>query len=283
MVGWPKLEPWLKRCFFDKHDEGDISRLELRQVVHGDPDAVVQTWSFDEDTKSVVLDELASEIFQTAQADGEEHEGPAKYTVLAYFGGANFPSSRCPAVRVLSSMRSDGDYQETEMPNSRGFATQQMRHNEVLMRMLVSSAAQHSQHTERLLSRAYDRIESLEEERGTFLDAFERLQQGSHERELEARSHDANLKHREEMLEQVKVLVPTVVNKVAGKKLLPEKTTAKDEIVHSLLASLSPEQMAALQGILTPAQLVGFAELYEGEAKKALEKKAAKERGNGSN
>ena len=276
---WNRLAPWLKRCFFTEHAEGKLTRLELRQMTHGAPDAAIESWVFNEDSKSIVCEDLAEEIFQTAIADGEEHDGPTKYTVLSYYGGQDYPSGRCPATTVLSAKRSDGDYQETEMPNSRGFAAQQMRHNEALMRMLVSSGSTHMQHMERLLGKAYERIEGLEEERGGLLEVFETLQQNTHTRELENRDQDARLQNREDMLEQIKVLLPTVVNKLSGQKLLPEKTTPRDEIVHNLLASLNPDQLATLQAMLTPAQLAGFSELYQGEAKKAeakLAQKAAK-------
>jgi uncharacterized protein YidB (DUF937 family) len=245
-------------------------------MTHGAPDAAIESWVFNEDSKSIVVEDLAEELFQTAVADGEEHDGPTKYTVLAYYGGQEYPSGRCPATTILSAKRSDGDYQETEPANGRGFAAQQMRHNEALMRMLVGSANTQSQHTIRALEKAYSRIEGLEEERGGLLEVFERLQQNSHERELENRDQDARLRNREDMLEQLKVLLPTVVNKLSGQKLLPEKTTPRDEIVHNLLASLNSDQLSTIQAMLTPAQLAGFAELYEAEAKKAEGKKTKK-------
>jgi len=275
-MGWPKLKHFLKRCFLDHHDEGKVSRLELRQIVHGEADAVVYTWSFEEE-QLAELDDLAQDIFTTAQADGEEHDGPTRYTVLAFFGGSPMPSARCASVRILSAVRSHGDFEETEPSNSRGLVAQQMRHTEVLMRQLVAMSGVQVDHAEKSLSRAYRRIEHLEEERSSFVDALEDLAQSSHDRQLEEADHKAKLKRREEMFEQVKILGPAVVNRLTGQKLLPESSTPQEEMIGELLSSLNPTQLETLRSIFTPAQMIAFGELFKARADAEAARKAERD------
>jgi len=277
---WPaKLTPWLRKVCLGS-GEGVLTRLELRQVVHGSADSMVESWTFNEDTPKTDVEVFAGEITARAQADCEEaFDGPTQYTVLAFFDGNEFHGTRAPTVRFASPGRSTegSGFDESEPASPKGFAAQQMRHNEGLVRMLVANTTSMQHHTERLLERAYARIHHLEEDRykliatqeGALSEQKQREMFEAHEREKLVRYQDA--------WQQAKVLFPTLVNKVTGRNLMTEKTTPATEIVQELLASLSPEQTTALQGILTPPQLVGFASLYEEAAKKHEARKAEME------
>jgi hypothetical protein len=231
---------------------------------------MVDSWTFTDDTPKTDVEVFSVEITARAQADCEEaFDGPTQYTVLAFFDGNEFHGTRAPTARFANAAKSEGSgFEESEPATAKGLAAQQMRHNEGLVRMLVANTTSMQHHTERLLGRAYDRIHHLEEDRykliaiheGALSEQKQREMYEAHEREKLVRYQDA--------WNQAKVLFPSLVNKVTGKHLLPEKTTPAAEIIQELMASLSPEQTASLQSILTPTQLVGFASLYEEAAKK---------------
>jgi len=273
---WPgKLTPWLKRVCFAT-DKGALTKLELRQVVNGSPDSMVDSWLFNEDTPKTEIEDLATEITARAQGDCEEaYDGPTQYTVLAFFDGNEVHDSRAPATRFESSHRSDGSgFEESEPATAKGINSQQMRHNEVLVRMMVANTASMQQHAERVLERAYSRIHHLEEDRYKMIEMAEGMLNERSKRELaEAAERDKLLRY-DEAWQSARVLLPTVVNKLAGKNLLPEKTTPTDEIVIRLIGSLTPDQFAKIQSVLDPMQIAGFGELAAAALKKEDARKA---------
>jgi len=267
---WPaKLTPWLKRVCFAK-DKGALTKLELRQVVGGSPDSMVDSWLFTEDTPKTEIEDLATEITARAQGDCEEaFDGPTQYTVLAFFDGGEVHDSRAPTTRFESSHRSEGSgFEESEPATAKGIASQQMRHNEVLVRMVVANTASMQHHAERVLERAYARIQHLEEDRYEMIKMAEGMLNERSTRELnEAATRDKMIRY-DEAWQSARVLLPTVVNKIAGKNLLPEKVTATDEIVIRLIGSLTPDQFAKIQSVLDPMQIAGFGELAAAALKK---------------
>jgi hypothetical protein len=265
-MAWPgTLLPWLKKAFFEKKDnDGALSRLELRQVVHGSADTVVETWNYNEDTPKANIDELASEIAQRAQSDCDEtFDGPTQYTVLSFHGGTDFPSGRSPGARMLSRTRSTGDIEETEPPTTKGFAAQQMRHNEALFRISMVNTEHQRQHDRKLLEMYQHRMEQLEERHFTSLHFIEEMLSERVKREIEGMEAKEGMVRKREAWNSAKILFPTVVNKLAGKTVMPVTTTPETEIARRLMESLTPEQVAKLQPILTTEQIIGLGQLYE--------------------
>jgi hypothetical protein len=251
-----------------------LTKLELRQISNGSADSVVDSWEFTPDSDKIVIDDLAMEICQRAQSDCEEaFTGPAAYTVFAFFGGNDFPGTRAPAARFISATRTD-TFEETEQPNAKGFAIQQMRHNEGLIRMLVANTTSMQHHTEKLLERSFARIETLESERMNTIQIVEAMLDGKGERESRAEAAREVLARQNDAWQQAKLLLPTVVNKITGKKLMPETSTPTTEIVHELIGSLTPAQIAQLQGVFTPTQMIGFATLYDSRGAVEEQRKA---------
>ena len=60
-------------------------------------------------------------------------------------------------------------------------------------------------------------------------------------------------------------LAPTAVNKLAGRALLPEKTSPALVGLRALVGTLKPEQLEALKFVMTPAQLETLTEIVGSE------------------
>jgi len=276
-MSWPgKLTPWLRKVFFseDERLNGELSRLELRRMSHGSPESCVDTWRFNENSPKVDVDALSQEICQRCQDDSDESmEHITKYIVLAFYETYEFASSQSPPA-LFRTTRNTDDFEGSEPPTQKGLTTQLMRHTEALTRLLVANGAQTQSHMQSMLDKAFKRVEELENDRMEAIRLVEQISNDTHGREIEMKKETAKIGRQQEAWESFKVLAPTLLNKVAGKHLLPEKITPKAEIVHTLMASLTPEQIEALKGVFTPPQLIGFAELYELEAKEDERRKA---------
>lgn len=263
-MSWPaKLTPWLRRAFFEKkEDGGGLTRLELRQVVHGSADTVVETWNYNEDTPKANIEDLSTEITQRAQSDCEEtFDGPTQYTVLSFYN-SEFPAGRAPGARMISASRSSGESEETEPPTTKGFAAQQMRHNEALFRMSMINSENERNHSRRLLDMYQIRMEQLEERHFSSLHYIEEMLSERGAREIDGMKAKENMVRSREAWNSFKILLPSAVNKLAGKNVVPVSVTPETEIARRLMESLKPEQVAKLQGILSAEQIIGFGELY---------------------
>ncbi len=73
----------------------------------------------------------------------------------------------------------------------------------------------------------------------------------------------AVLEMKKEAMKTAMLVLPLILNKVMGKKILPEPKTAQQIGIQELVASLKGEQIEALQTILTPAQQMNFFQLIE--------------------
>ena len=71
-------------------------------------------------------------------------------------------------------------------------------------------------------------------------------------------------------------LAPTAVNKIAGRALLPEKTSPSLVGLRALVGTLKAEQLEALKFVLTPAQLENFTEIVHTEVADEEQKQTAK-------
>jgi hypothetical protein len=280
-VSWPgKLTPWLRKIFFSEEEQknGQLSRLELRRMSAGSPESCVETWRFDEDSPKTNADLLSQEICQRCQDDSDESlDHVTKYIVMAYYEDYEFSSSQSPPA-LFRSMRQGDDFEGSEPPTQKGLTTQLMRHTEGLTRLLVANTAQTQAHGERMLTAAFKRIEELENDKLEAIRLVEQISNDTHTREIEMKREVAKIGRQQEAWESFKVLAPTIVNKIAGKHLLPQKITPKDEILHTLIASITPDQFETLKSLLKPPQLIGFMELYQIEAEEADRRKAEEEK-----
>jgi hypothetical protein len=87
--------------------------------------------------------------------------------------------------------------------------------------------------------------------------AAEQLVSDHHRRQLENRAADQKAEAMREVLGTFLQLAPTAVNKLAGRAVLPEKTSPALVGLRALVGTLKAEQLEAFKFVLSPAQLVG--------------------------
>ena len=64
-------------------------------------------------------------------------------------------------------------------------------------------------------------------------------------------------------IERVAPLIPALMNRVLGQGTVPTATTPRDEMLAAIFETLTEEQMASLQNVLSPSQLANLAMLAQ--------------------
>lgn len=154
--------------------------------------------------------------------------------------------------------------QKNHQPSSDGHVISELlRHLEnkerIQARLFDSTIGQLTSEIERQ-SKRNAHLELRDMERA---EAYERILSKQHERELATKKHLHNTQMQNELVNGVRMIIPTIANKVAGEKILPEaKLTPKEQSLQALLESITPEQMAEMQKILNPFQAMAVMEAY---------------------
>jgi hypothetical protein len=271
-----KLIQYLSRNILTESDDGPCRRIVLRHLIATEKTSSVEEWAASVYAKNI--DELADLIIEKAESDAEDLGGMQQYVVRTFFGESKKPSSSRFVCRVLQQSEDDEDHSSSEPANAKGMLVQQMRHNEAMMRMTIGAANEMLRAQQRITEMLSARLEVVEKGRTELLTLTEELLSHRHERDLDLSARAAKEKRTDAALDKVMLLAPALVNKVTGKRLLPETISAEMDQLKSLFASLSVEQLSQLGGVLNPTQLTSVLSMYESMQKEqeADTKKAKK-------
>lgn len=280
----PQIGEWIRQQALNPSNDGKCYQFIVRHVSinkkpQGDVEKIVVPDTLGTDPNGV--DGLISAIVQAAQADANSlRSGVQTYGVFAYFDG---PSGYTPRryFRVAAEEEFDPDAatsDSSEPPTAAGLTAQLMRHNEAIMKtavvqtshviqVLQSENAGQRQLLAAMTQKSFDQMALMEE-----------MLDNTSARRIEERQ--AAVKH--EMMagvfEHLKLLLPVILNKIAGQKITPETDPSFIQLA-ALFESLSQEQQQALvTQFLTPSQAVVFAEFIETyeKRKRALTSKDSK-------
>jgi len=95
-------------------------------------------------------------------------------------------------------------------------------------------------------------------------EGYEKLLSKQHERDLQTRKHLHNVQMQNELANGVRMVIPTIANKIAGEKVLPEaKLSTTEQSFQALLESITPEQMSKITEALNPYQAMAVMEAYK--------------------
>lgn len=215
------------------------------------------------DARERALEEISSDILEACANDAGALGGVQTYGVFAFKGeDQNRPWVGRYIVRIAGdSLHAGDDPAGTEPPTPAGLSAQQMRHNEILLKTNVSAIGGVVDHYQAILASQAARIRELEQGEREAKRLTEELMSQKHQRELEVTREQRIDKHLDGIADKVQLLLPTVVNRITGKTLLPESTSPEVEILRAVLNELTSEQLDKLRGILSPTQLVGLLEL----------------------
>ena len=283
--GRKQFEIWLRKQLGSDRDEGRCTKLVLQHVTSGKKaGGEVVAISIpkkirDQEAVESLLTDTTTEIENASNADAAGIGGTQSYVISAWFENSERPLARF-TFRVMGSDEDDGDL-SSEAPTKEGLLGQLMRHNDVMMRTSVMSTGQTIAMLQRQNSRLQETLESLLEEKWKNLEVMEGLYSQKQERELAASNAAMKQKLLGEFAEKAQLLFPVIVNKLAGRKALPEpEGGSMMAMMKGFLETLTPDQFEVLGKVLRPEQQIAVAELmsqYQVNDEAENKKKAAKE------
>jgi hypothetical protein len=257
-----RVRKWLARTL----EDDSVDRLVIRHDTHAEVATIRGEEGGSFETKDERLDELASAISERVLEDAIGLGGMQRYIVTAY-----------ALERVIARLtlrenadasgadRQPGDPIDSEPATERGLLTQTMRHLEISERTHATVVANIFAMQSRMLREKDERIAHLEERHWETVIAAEQLVSDHHRRQLENRAADQKAEAMREVLGTFLQLAPTAVNKLAGRAILPEKTSPALVGLRALVGTMKPEQLEAFKFVLSPAQLETFTEIVGSE------------------
>lgn len=258
-----KIEKWLRRQIYGRKLER-CEKIELRHLAIGKHKGEeVQSYAIEARVEERELVELAEQIDSHAQEDANGMGALQRYVLLAYFKEDESSHGRFVFRKSAEKDDEDGDSFDSEPPTKQGLVAQQMRHNEIIMRNSNFTMGQMLSMLKEQNRELQDENRTLRQERREQIETYEKLLSLQHERELETKRHEFMLKAKEQMFEKIALLAPAIVNRMMGKKVLPEKTTPESMALKALMDTITPEQMQKMNEVFTPDQLISILNLYE--------------------
>lgn len=263
-----ELARYIRTELVKKYDgEKRVTRFVLRHAAPGAKGAEVEAWDLSDERLNLDhddLERLANEIAMRAQtdADGVGVAGPQRYVVQSFKRGDTRGSTRFAfTLRANVEDEMDGGGGD-EPPTLRGLVTQQMRHNEALTRLNVTLAGTMANQMARRMEAMDSEMTKMREERSATFLALEAAKTDEHNRELEAMHQMKTEERKDEAFSKLMKLAPVVVNRLAGKNLLPSGNIDPLQLILTELAtSLSPEQLQAIAANLKAEQQIQFVEI----------------------
>ena len=206
------------------------------------------------------IDVITSQVMETAQQDANSVGGSVQmYALYAYYEkDPNFTPRKF--FRVSPESDFDRDVAPSEPPSEKGLASQAMRHLEAVMRTSVASQHYLFSLFERQVQRLQDKDERSSQSQVDMMLLMQDVLDGAHSRRLKEKKEESSQAIRENALEYLKVAAPIILNRIAGKPILPEKNKSFF-LLASLLENLRPEQQTFLRESLDPAQLAVLSEI----------------------
>ena len=267
-----KVESWLRRMLYGTPDSVP-DRIVLSTVTSLKKSGTeLHCILFPEkgQTSAEEIEGWISEIEQIAYDDCEDLGGVQRYALLPYYGKAQ----RNRLIFRMAGEEKDDDAFDSEPANKIGLIAQLMRHNEAIMRSSLGATNNVINQYARTVATLASQNEALNAKHVESMVLMEDLTVQKHERQLQNRREDFQLGMKQEIFKDGKTLLPLVVNRLVGKKVLPENVDAKTMAMKGLMESLRPEQIGKVAQQLNPAQQVAFLEFYEmfrGEPEKSKE------------
>jgi hypothetical protein len=234
----------LRHVTMDSRPQGDVGHYD---VPTGDV------------TPSHDVDTIVGQILDAAQADADSVGGSVQmYALYATFDKSDYTPRKI--FRASPQTEFDRDVAPSEPPTDKGLAGQAMRHMEAVLKTSVASQGYLFSLLERQVQRLQDKDERSDQQKIDMMLLIQDVLDSAHARRLEERKAEASQGMKENALEYLKVAAPIILNRLAGKPVLPEKNKSF-MLMASLLENLRPEQQAFLRESLDPAQLTVLAEI----------------------
>jgi len=260
------LERFLRQQLF-RNREQPLTCFSLRSAGVGSKGSAVDTFEIPDGFSGDHVGILVDEILMRAQADADGLGSKLQRYILIALEVSKKDGPRFP-FRLRGEGEDDTDEGE-EPPNEKGLLAQMMRHNEALMRMNTMAMGGVMTTLAKRLEAAEKFNEVLIAQRHSYLESLENAKSLQHDRDMEALQISGHEDRKAELFKKLEMILPLVINKVTGRKLLPEGTGG--DVFSTLANSLTPEQLQAIAPYLTQEQQMMFLTLLK-SARDASEK-----------
>ena len=256
------LAQWLERQL-----EDGVTCVVLRQKAQNGAENLVREFAIEENGGGATL--LANTIHARAADDGRHFPGKSLYGVFAFRGGTYVD-------RLFFSVEGEEDEQRFGMrdANLSGVTTQLMRHNEANARLAIGQTLDVITHYRSLLAAREKRIEELETKYWKVAELYERLTSMQHDRDLEVLRLQQSDKRQEFLRDKLDMITPVLMSKVMPG--VAKGGALGEELIRQFLKSLSPQQMEAIVGSLSPEQAAVINEVYVTYGEREVAKEEAK-------
>lgn len=244
------LEKFLRQQLFRRREQPLIS-FSLRSAGVGARGTPVDTFDIPAELDGDGVPMLADEIMMRAQADADGMGTKLqRYTLTALEVGKK-DGPRFP-FRLRGEGEEDGDGDGEEPATEKGLLAQLMRHNEHQARtnaMMMSSVIGVLSSR---LNASEKHVEVLIQQRQDYFKELEDAKSLQHDRDMQLMLTTGQEERKGELFKKLELILPLIVNKVAGRKVLPEG--AGGDIFTTLANSLSPDQLQQIAPFLTQEQ-----------------------------
>lgn len=259
------LSDWIRRQLFHYSDtkNGRCTSFILSHVGSGSKSNIVTTMPLLERVGPDDIEEIVGQLNETATIDAEGLGGLQKYMLQATFENLDKPINRFIFRLNATDNEDNVDVMDSEPATQKGLMSQMMRHTEATFRISMASTGNIVGMQNRIISRQAEQIENLTQKHIELVQVLEELQTEKHQRELDSAVALRKQAAYQDITQKILLLLPTVANKLTGKNLLPEKTSSGEQMIKSLMDSLSPEQMGHMQSMLKPEQQMIIFQIYE--------------------
>jgi len=247
------LVAWIRSAKYDTNVSKGIP-LKRLELVHYGGRKEDTLYSLDDITTETDENEAANTLLHHAERDAEGLGGTQSYGIYAYYGDGKRPAYKHRF--RLSCVDPFGDAADigSEPPTEKGITKQLMRHVEGMARINASSMGGIIAHYEKTIERLQKRVETLESRELESKEAYEELLSLKQTRDIEKLQAESKEKRIDDIVGTVKMLLPSVVNKLAGKEVVPGATDPVRIQVEAVVKTLKPEQLSKMMNVLEPQQ-----------------------------
>jgi len=251
-----KVKAFLLKYKDSTENEGTLV-VELYQASVGQED-IVESFEFEQGDS---LDKLVGEILEAAQedADGLVTGGKVKYTVKieGLRGRVTF------SLKIVAGDDEDIDDIE-DLPNKKGLITQQMRHNEKLMKTSMGIMEKFGNILQKAISDKDQRIADLEKVHLDGVKTFAEIANAKHAQDMEFRKLEREEGRKDQaigaLVQGAPMLMSMVASKMGGKPMGP---TPLEMALTNFMNSIRGDQIQSLiaSGIFEQGQLMSLLEM----------------------
>jgi hypothetical protein len=244
---------------------GKCTRIVVKHVdVNKKPDGDIATISVNlEEGGEEEIEPLLLKIADAAQRDADDvAQGLQGYMVCAYYSKkTDFVARKLFRVAPTEATL-ERDFSPTEPATEKGLTAQLMRHLESVQRTTAITTSQLFSTLGSELRRLAEQNEVYAKSQMDLMVLLQDTADRSHTRRLAEKSAEADLAVKEDLLGKLSTLIPVVVNRIAGKSVLPEEDKSL-LLMAGLFENLSEEQQHAIFNTLNDAQRVALATVIE--------------------